>query len=206
MVGHANNLHPVATGPAYGWEVNVNLAVQWPTAPPEADWLRQAQGGDVTAFARIVRMHQARVFSLAMRLCQGREDAEEVAQDAFVQLHAALDRITDAAHLKHWLLRTVTHRAIDRSRAQSRRPAVVPLEVVAEPAAQEAEEDPLAQRQLLALIDGLQPDARAVLLLRFQEDLDPLEIARVLEIPHNTVKSHLRRALESLRAADRRWT
>jgi RNA polymerase sigma-70 factor (ECF subfamily) len=187
-------------------KVNVNLAVQWPMTPPEPDWLRQAQGGDAGAFAHIVRAHQARVFSLALRLCRRREDAEEVAQDAFVQLHAALDRITDGAHLKHWLLRTVTHRAIDRARAQNRRPAQVALEVVAEPAAPETEEDPLAQRQLLALIDALQPDARAVLLLRFQEDLDPLEISRVLEIPHNTVKSHLRRALESLRAADRRWT
>jgi DNA-directed RNA polymerase specialized sigma24 family protein len=41
-----------------------------------------------------------------------------------------------------------------------------------------------------------------VIVLRFQEDLDPLEIARVLGMPHNTVKSHLRRALEQLRAAD----
>jgi RNA polymerase sigma-70 factor (ECF subfamily) len=104
------------------------------------------------------------------------------------------------------LLRTVTHRAIDRQRAQARRVHVVPLESLDEPAAPESPEDPLAYRQLHQLVGELPPDARAVVVLRFQEDLDPVEIASVLEMPHNTVKSHLRRALEFLRTADRRWT
>ena len=59
--------------------------------------------------------------------------------------------------------------------------------------------DPLLQRHLQQLLLELSPPARAVLLLRYQEDLDPAEIARTLEMPINTVKSHLKRGLEILR-------
>ena len=186
--------------------MTLNQALQWQAELPEGTWLSQAQGGDPAAFARLVRLHQARVFSLALRLCRQREDAEEVAQDAFVQLHAVLGELQDPLHVKHWLLRTVTHRSIDRARKSARRVHVVPLELLDEPAAPESTEDPLALRQLRDLVSELPHDARAVVLLRFQEDLDPLEIAEVLAMPHNTVKSHLRRALEFLRSADRRWT
>jgi len=59
--------------------------------------------------------------------------------------------------------------------------------------------DPLLQRHLRALLADLSPPARAVLLLRYQEDLDPVEIARTLDMPLNTVKSHLKRSLDAMR-------
>jgi RNA polymerase sigma-70 factor, ECF subfamily len=166
-------------------------------------WLRAAQDGDAEAFARLVRAHQARIFGLALRLCAQRQDAEELAQDAFVQLHAALAQMASASHLRHWLLRTVTHRCIDRLRKSRRhrwlRMADNVDRLAAEPMAPESGGDPLAQRMLRAQIQRLPEDARAVLLLRFQEDLDPKEIAAVLAMPHNTVKSHLRRSIDWLR-------
>ena len=65
-------------------------------------------------------------------------------------------------------------------------------------------ETPASQR---ATFDSLEkvpmigrPDARAVMLLRYQEDLDPVEIARTLDMSINTVKSHLKRSLTTLRA------
>ena len=61
------------------------------------------------------------------------------------------------------------------------------------------ESDPLLQRHLRRLLADLSPPARAVLLLRFQEDLDPLDIARTLDMPINTVKSHLKRSLDAMR-------
>jgi RNA polymerase sigma-70 factor (ECF subfamily) len=68
-----------------------------------------------------------------------------------------------------------------------------------EPAAPEIESDALAAPHLRRLLLELAPEARAVLLLRFQEDLDPSEIAAALDMSVNTVKSHLRRSLEWLR-------
>jgi len=169
---------------------------------PGAAVLERARGGDIAAFRELLRGHQARVFSIALRLTGRRADAEELAQDVFLKLHAVLADIESHAHLRHWLLRTVTHRCIDRLRSQARRPQLVPLAALAEAdtAAPESAGDPLMGARLRQLLLQLAPDPRAVVLLRFQEDLDPAEIALLLGMSVNTVKSHLRRSLHWLRA------
>lgn len=171
-----------------------------PPAPESAAELPVARRGDSQAFAQLVKQHQARVFSVALRLTGHREDAEELAQDAFVQLHGVLPQLADEQHVRHWLLRAVTHRSIDRLRRRERRPRLVSLEDAAEVAGPDATPDVLAQRRLAALLLQLAPAPRAVVLLRFQQDLDPSDIAAVLDMSLNTVKSHLRRSLEWLRA------
>ncbi len=159
-----------------------------------------ARGGDTSAFVRLVRQHQARVFSLALRLTGRREDAEELAQDTFLGLHAQLCNLESALHVRHWVCRTVTHRAIDLLRARARRPQVQSLEgMMLEVPVEDASGDPLLYRTLRALLLRLPEIPRAVLVLRFQEDLDPLDIAATLDLPLNTVKSHLRRSLDWLR-------
>ncbi len=164
--------------------------------------LQRAQSGDNEAFRQLVIQHQARVFGIALRLSGQRADAEELAQDVFVKLYVALAQIESPAHLTHWLLRTVSHRSIDRLRQHGRQGISVSLEALGEDAAAHAPEpvhDPLAAAQLHRLLLQLQPDARAVMLLRYQEDLDPTDIAGLLDMPLATVKSHLRRSLEWLR-------
>jgi RNA polymerase sigma-70 factor (ECF subfamily) len=179
----------------------VNLEADMPEADVAAEGeLLAAQRGAGGAFAQLLRRNQARVFSVALRLTGRREDAEELAQDVFVQLHASLPQIESAAHLRNWLLRTVTHRSIDRLRQRGRQPRVVSIDASHDAAAVEHTSDPLAQRRMRLLLLQLPPDARAVVLLRFQEDLDPTQIAEVLGMPLNTVKSHLRRSLDWLRA------
>jgi RNA polymerase sigma factor (sigma-70 family) len=165
--------------------------------------LERARGGDVEAFRHLMRAYQARVFSIAFRFTGSRPDAEELLQDVFLQLHGALNQICDDEHLRKWLLRTVAHRCIDRLRHDGRRPTLVPVETMpplAEPTMDEGAADPLASKRLRELLLGLAPHARAVVLLRFQEDLDLAEIATVLAIPLSTVKSHLSRSLERMRA------
>ena len=180
----------------------ITPAAARPSRATGSSTLQRAQAGDAEAFRQLVMAHQARVFGIALRLTGQRADAEELAQDVFVKLHAALAQIESPAHLTHWLLRTVSHRAIDRLRQQARRGVHLPLEALGEsPAAQalESTDDPLAAAQLQRLLLQLQPDARAVMLLRYQEDLDPTDIAALLDMPLATVKSHLRRSLEWLR-------
>jgi RNA polymerase sigma-70 factor (ECF subfamily) len=170
--------------------------------PGLGDLLRRAQAHDRDAFRAIVAACQARLFSTALRLTGQRADAEELAQDVFVQLHAALGQLVDAAHLEKWLLRAIYHRCIDRLRQRERQGQQLPLEVLGdapEGHAPESGADPLAAAHLYQLLMQLQPDARAVLLLRYQDDLDPVDIAAALEMPLNTVKSHLRRSLQWLR-------
>ena len=169
-----------------------------PAEGPDDERLGRARGGDTAAFAEIVRRYQAMVFSLAWRIVNNRALAEELAQDVFLQLHRNLAQIESGAHVTHWLLRVVAHRAIDAARKHARRPQTN-LADVPEPAVALVERDPLMVRRLRALVATLPAAPRAVLTLRFQEDLDPSEIARVLDMPINTVKSHLRRGLAVLR-------
>ena len=60
-------------------------------------------------------------------------------------------------------------------------------------------DDPLLGELLRTLVAELTPDARMVVTLRFQEDLDMSEIAAITDMPVNTVKSHLRRSMDALR-------
>jgi RNA polymerase sigma-70 factor, ECF subfamily len=168
----------------------------------DEDVLQRARRGIPDAFSTILREHESRIYSIALRFTGRRSDAEELTQDVFLQLHGALGRMVDAGHLKRWLLRTVTHRCLNRLRDESRRPKLVPIETLepgSEPHSSEPAADPLLGMRLRQLLLQLHADARAVMLLRFQEDLDPSEIASVLEMPVNTVKSHLRRSLDWLR-------
>jgi RNA polymerase sigma-70 factor, ECF subfamily len=182
-----------------------NLPLTEPAPEPASGdlWLERARRGDIAAFRELLRTHRARVYSVALRFTGRRADAEELAQDVFLQLHGALSRIESSAHLKHWLLRTIAHRCLDRQRHDGRRPRLVPIDALpaeSEPLAPEQEQDPLVGARLRRLLPQLAPDARAVVLLRFQEDLDPADIAAMLDMSVNTVKSHVRRSLEWLRA------
>jgi len=163
------------------------------------DALSRAQRGDLTAFRQLIRTYQDTVYTLALRMLKVPQDAEELAQDVFVSVHRHLGKITSEAHLLFWLRRTVCHRAIDRLRR--RLPHLpLPLDTAEEVPLPESSHDPLLERRLRDLVVGLSPAARAVVLLRYQEDLDPPDIAKVLDMPLNTVKSHLKRSLASLRA------
>ena len=161
--------------------------------------LARAQRGELAAFRELIRAYQDTVYTLALRMLRVPEDAEELAQDVFVLAHRHLGKIASDAHLLFWLRRTVCHRAIDRLR---RRPlhAPVPLDSVDDVPLPDQSRDPLLERHLRDLVLRLPPIARAVVLLRYQEDLDPSEIATTLGMPLNTVKSHLKRSLVSLRA------
>ncbi len=170
------------------------------TAPrPAPDTLALAREGDPDAFADLVREHQAMVFGLARHVLQRRPEAEELAQDVFVALHQNLSRLESPAHVVFWLRQVTSRRCIDRMRRLSWRLERAMSELPERHAAP-AGGDPLLASTLRRLIRRLSPQARLVVTLRFQEDLQPSEIAGVLEMPVNTVKSHLRRSLDLLRA------
>jgi RNA polymerase sigma-70 factor, ECF subfamily len=169
------------------------------THSPAADEdLIRARAGEPSAFAALVRANQRSVYSLALRMLGDKEAAGDLAQDVFLQLHLNLQAIESGAHVAFWLRRVVTHRAIDKLR-QRPRFEIASIDDTPEIADVAAPSDPLLQRHLRALVAELPSSARAVVLLRYQEDLDPLEIARTLDMPVNTVKSHLKRSLSALR-------
>jgi RNA polymerase sigma-70 factor, ECF subfamily len=177
------------------------LATEAPASAPisaEDGRLERAKRGELAAFRELIRLHQDAVYRLALRMVKVREDAEDLAQEVFVSLHRHLGEIISETHLLFWLRRTTCHRAIDRLRRRWPH-TPVPLDAIAESPMPEAQPDPLLERSLRDLIAQLAPLPRAVVLLRYQEDLDPPDIAHTLGMPLNTVKSHLKRSLALLR-------
>jgi RNA polymerase sigma-70 factor (ECF subfamily) len=149
-------------------------------------------------FDELVREHRSMVFSVAYHFLHDRDQAEEVAQDVFLSLHKNLGEIESPSHAAHWLRRVAVQRSIDASRKRMRRP-VVALENVKEPSVKPTTGDPLLGDLLRKLVVSLPETQRMVVILRYQEDLDPMEIAEVMGIPVGTVKSHLQRSLALLR-------
>lgn len=137
------------------------------------------------------------VFGLALHFLREHTTAEEIAQDVFLALHKHLRTITSEEHVRYWLRRVTVQRCIDHVR---RRPAAtVAMDETNEIGVDPPENDVFVQERLRKLMATLAPDARAVMLLRYQEDLSPPEIAATLSMPLATVKSHLQRSLALLR-------
>lgn len=157
-----------------------------------------AIAGQALDFNELMRAHQSMVFSLAYHFLRDRESAEEVAQEVFLSLHRHLGTIQSPAHAAFWLRKVTVQRAFDEGRRRRRRPQVA-LEDIAEPAAAARSGDPMLGETLRRLIATLAEAPRMVMILRYQEDLDPMEIANLLDMPVATVKSHLQRSLALLR-------
>ncbi len=97
------------------------------------DTLSRAKDGDHSAFADLVREHQAMVFSLAHYFSHDRGTAEDLAQEVFIHLYQNLKSIESPAHLKYWLRRVTSHRCIDHARKQKMK--TVSVEDTPEPVA-----------------------------------------------------------------------
>jgi len=151
-------------------------------------------------FERLVDEHQSMVYSLALRMTGDRGLAEEIAQDVFLELDKSLSKIESERHACWWLRRVTMSRATDALRR--RRVRGMDLWVALDDHHGMAEEEkgsPLGAR-LEYLMTTLPEAQRAALILRYQEDLTPEEIAAMLDAPLATVKSHLQRGLKLLRA------
>jgi RNA polymerase sigma-70 factor, ECF subfamily len=151
-------------------------------------------------FRAVVERHQARVYSIAFRITGDSGAAEEVAQDVFLDLHRGLPRLQGEEHVAAWLRRVACHRATDTLRRRAARGDAQAEEyqdgMGLRPVVREFM--PLMNR-VEQLLLTLPPAQRAVMLLRYQEDLEPEDIALELEMPLATVRSHLQRAVKLLR-------
>jgi len=151
-------------------------------------------------FEDLVRENQRMVFSIAYRFLRNAAAAEEVAQDVFLDLFKKLGSLESRAHASFWLRRVACHRSIDYARRNKTAAAEISWDLLEEPSGQALENDPFLSRRLQQLVAGLPEKMRMVVILRYQEDAQLEEIADVMEIPLNTVKSTLHRAHAMLRA------
>lgn len=149
-------------------------------------------------FESVVREQQGMVYSIACNFFHNAAIAEEIAQEVFLQLFENHRTIQVGPHSVAWLRRSAIHRCIDTLRRASFRQEVH-MDVLPEIPVNAPESDPLLQELLRRLIASLPEKPRAVMILRFGEDMDTEEISRTLRMPVRTVWSHLQRGVAMIR-------
>lgn len=183
----------------------------------DAVLVRQVQAGEVHAFTELVRKYQDRVYNACRRICGDAEDAADMTQEAFMRAFESLEDFRGKSAFFTWIFRIAVNLAISHRR-KARTRSTVSLDdagprdaddaaglarIVPDVAAPNpADAVPRAEMhaEVARALGALEPDHRAVLVLRDVEGLDYQEIADVLELPVGTVKSRIYRARLALRA------
>ncbi|WP_020676580.1 RNA polymerase sigma factor [Geopsychrobacter electrodiphilus] len=173
--------------------------------------LAQLQAGDESSFEALVNANSARLIGMAWRMVGNREDAEDLAQEAFIRLHKNIAKFRGESSLSTWLYQILSRLAIDHLRRQKLKQKIFflrnteddqdPLEQAADPGANPGEIYLAGEagRTMTKAMDKLPARQRMVFILRHHEGMPLKEIASVLELEVGTVKAHLHRAIHFLR-------
>ena len=153
-------------------------------------------------FRLFVASHRERARRLAWRLVGGDEAAaEDVIQDAFIKAYRALGRFREEASLSTWFYRIVVHQAHDYCRWRTVRETWSALWHGKLPSSSEQESgDPLLRRRIANALAQLSHNPREAFVLVHLEGFSVREAAACMNKPEGTVKSHLHRALLTLRS------
>lgn len=174
------------------------------TDPVILEWVNAALEGDQDAFAELVYTYQDAVYNLCYRMLSERTEAEDAAQEAFLRAYLNLQRYDPSRSFKTWLLTIASNHCIDRLRR--RRIQWLSIE---EPlpsmslSADEPEPEEFAiirekTKAVQGLLDQLNPDYRAAVILRYWYDYSYTEIADILDTTESAIKSRLFRARQIL--------
>ena len=168
-------------------------------SPAEQDIIRRARQGDDEAFEQLIMRFTPAIFRVVRRMTSDSQEAEAIVQETFLRVWQALPRYKDDRPFFPYLVTIATNIYRDQWR-KSKRLDFGGLEPLDESMPNKAlnPEQTTEQREILqALADAvseLPPPYRTVIALRYDANLKYQEIAEVLDIPINTVRTHLRRA------------
>lgn len=167
----------------------------------------EAQRGDRAAFGRLVKNYQQMAYATAYGFVRNREDALELAQEAFVKAYRAMDRFDTAMPFYPWLHRIVKNTCLNHLKKRRRR-GETSLDGLREAglqfaAAKGGPDHHAGLGEIRAAVgealDALQDDHREIIVLRHIHGLSYAEIAECLEIPKGTVMSRLHAARRNMR-------
>lgn len=172
----------------------------------DSQLVARAQAGDQQAFAELVHRHSAMVFRLAVSIL-GKEfvpEAEDVAQEVFLKVHHALQSFRGESEFSSWVYRITFNQAVNlKSRVRFRSPhsdeTALYRAVAAEPGPERQYETAQRDRALAECIWTLPEVYQSALRLYYWLGAGVGEVAMLLGVPENTVKSYLHRARQLLR-------
>jgi RNA polymerase sigma-70 factor, ECF subfamily len=176
----------------------------------ESAWILASQGGDSREFNRLVLKWEKRVYNLALRMLQNREEAAEATQEAFLLAFRSIRRFRRDAKFSSWIYRIVLNHCLTRLKQRPSgthfsleddgdRLTPAPQMRIAENQVSDLFRREQRNRVLAALL-RLSPEQQAIIELKFFQEMTFEEIAAILEIPLSTIKSRLYSGLEMLKA------
>jgi RNA polymerase sigma-70 factor, ECF subfamily len=169
--------------------------------------VQRAQNGDTQAFGELVLKHQQFVYNLALRGLGNPEDAQDLAQEAFLKAWRGLPSFRKEAQFRTWLYRITVNLCYNRRPQMRKEIGAQDIDSVVEMAdtskrqvAEQAEFEEM-RRYLLQKLEDLPRGYRILILLRYQQGLSYDEMAEVMDVPLGTIKTGLFRAHQLLRGA-----
>ncbi len=168
----------------------------------EERWVERAQQGDVEAFEELYRRHVGRVYALCLRMCGEAQEAEEMAQEAFVRAWEKLASFRGQSAFGSWLHRLTVNVILARWRSRGRRrEKIVAIGDVAGFEAPSHRPEPRLRVDLERAIATLPAGARTVFVLHDVEGYRHRDIAELTGLAVGTSKTQLHRARRLLREA-----
>ncbi len=187
-----------------------------PLSFDEAACVRRCQDGDAAAFGELVKRYQDRIYNVMYRMA-GRDDAEELAQEAFLKAFENIGRFRGKSRFYTWLYRIAANLALSKRRRgrkvrflsmtgnddesdQSFQDTITAdLARRRTPAPDAAALESERAEQITTALGELDEEFRLPVILRDMDDLDYAEIADVLDVPVGTVKSRIHRGRTMLK-------
>jgi len=169
----------------------------------ENTWLEQALQGNMDAFSQLVETYQRPVFNLCYRMLGDGMEAEDAAQETFWRAYQGMKKYDPSRSFVTWLLSIAAHYCIDQQR--KRKLPMVDIDILPDEDMPDPSENPekviskqMENRALHRLLDQLQPQDRAAVILRYWYEMSEQEISNTLQLSTSAVKSRLFRARKQL--------
>lgn len=156
--------------------------------------VKKAQKNDTAAFIQLIEENKTALYKVAKGYLSSEEDIADVMQDTILSAYEHIGELRTASYFKTWLTRILINRCTDLLRQQRK---VVPIEKAEEMAAPQKENE----YEFYELLRELPQNDRAIFLLYYGEGFNTREVAEILSINENTVKSRLRRGRKKLEQA-----
>jgi RNA polymerase sigma-70 factor (ECF subfamily) len=170
----------------------------------DIELMLRTKGGDDAAFSELFDRYSRRLVAFAYRIVHDRSRAEELVQEAFLQIYRARERYTPSARFSTYIYRVVTNNCLNEVRRLGREKAVPEgAQPLVHDTTEEAPDHAVMDRQILKRVADLVLELpfkqRAALLLSRVEGLDHREVASCLGVSQFAVKSLVFRATRALR-------
>ncbi|HRC59265.1 MAG TPA: RNA polymerase sigma factor [Kofleriaceae bacterium] len=162
-----------------------------------------AAGDHVRAMELLIDGHGEHIYQYCRRMLGNRPDGDDVAQTVFMQAFSGLASLHDVEAARGWLFTIARHRCLDRLRSARRGPSLMgseDIEALADAGAvAPTDEDPRVRRALDDCLDELDEQSRALLVLRFHDELSYDEISKLVAVTPGALRVRVSRALPALR-------